>query len=113
MASAPHNPAFAPAKLPDLNDHTIELARLIDWHVTHNPTHPYATFDPEEDGGDPPTMTFLEFGRGCHRLACAVAGQGPVEEGEIVALLIVCDSIMYNTTVAGLIRAGLTVSLHA
>jgi acyl-CoA synthetase (AMP-forming)/AMP-acid ligase II len=99
-----------PSPIPALSS-TFGFAHIIDYHAVHNAERPMAVFAPD-DSHKPSPVTFFEFGRACQRFARSVAPEAPIAKGEVVALLANCDTIMYMTAISGLIRAGLTVSLH-
>jgi acyl-CoA synthetase (AMP-forming)/AMP-acid ligase II len=90
-------------------DESFGLASLIDYHAVHNADRPFAVLAPDELC-NASQITFLEFGRACQRFACSMVPHAPVGRSEVVGLIINCDTIMYVTAIAGLIRAGLTVS---
>jgi acyl-CoA synthetase (AMP-forming)/AMP-acid ligase II len=95
---------------PTLNE-TFGLANLVDYHTAHNAERPFVVFA-QDASSNASQITFLEFGRACQRFARAIAPDAPVAKGEVVGLIINCDTIMYTTAILGLIRAGLTVSLY-
>ncbi|PPQ75729.1 hypothetical protein CVT24_002582 [Panaeolus cyanescens] len=85
---------------------TVTLPECVDFHTTHNPTHPIYCFS--QDGESEITnITHLEFGRACDRLAHRVrpGRQGP--DDEVVAVVALSDTLLYQTATIGLIRAGL------
>lgn len=97
--------------MPSFKD-SFGLADLIDYRATEHPKEPFAVL--AADGSSAAKqVTRLEFARACHRFAYAVATSVPVNKGEVVGLLISCDTIMYVTAIAGLIRVGLTVCTGA
>jgi hypothetical protein len=60
--------------------------------------------------GDVGVIIYRDFALGCQRFMRAVCPQVPVTRGEVVGLLLQCDTLMYQTAICGLVRAGLTVS---
>ena len=84
-------------------DGSIRPASLVDFHIAHNPTLP--AFAYSEAPGSVVEVSFLEFGRAAHRAAHLLKGN----EGEVVALIANVDNLLYQTLVAGMMRAGLVV----
>lgn len=90
-------------------DGTVRPACLIDFHLEHNPTHTAYVYS--EGPGSLVEISFLEFGRAAHRAAHILrpAISGP--ENEVVAFIANVDVLLYQTLVAGMLRAGLVASL--
>ncbi|KAF7965726.1 hypothetical protein HWV62_42156 [Athelia sp. TMB] len=82
-------------------DGSIHPASLVDFHIAHNPALP--AFAYSEAPGLVVEVSFLEFGRAAHRAAHLLKGN----EGEVVALIANVDNLLYQTLVAGMMRAGL------
>ena len=62
-------------------------------------------------GSSRTAVSYNEFADATHRIAHTVR-EGPIRgNGEVVAVIIHCDSVLYLAALAGLVRAGLTVSL--
>lgn len=53
------------------------------------------------------SISFLEFSKATHRLAHILRPNRVGEDGEVVAVIINCDSILYLALIAGLARADL------
>ena len=84
-------------------DGSVRPASLVDFHIAHNPTLPAFVFS--ETPGSVVEVSFLEFGRAAHRAAHLLQGYG----GEVVALIANVDNLLYQTLVAGMMRASLVV----
>ncbi|KAF7973245.1 hypothetical protein HWV62_15753 [Athelia sp. TMB] len=82
-------------------DGSVRPASLVDFHIAHNPTLPAFVFS--ETPGSVVEVSFLEFGRAVHRAAHLLQGN----KGEVVALIANVDNLLYQTLVAGMMRAGL------
>jgi acyl-CoA synthetase (AMP-forming)/AMP-acid ligase II len=89
----------------------LTVPELIDYHLEHSPDLTFTTFPGESINDEPSRISFLEFGRATQRFARAVRPDAPVKHGETVGIIANCDSLMYITAIAGLVRAGLTVRL--
>ena len=96
------------SNLPLLDDATT-LPSLIDFHLEHNPDSPFVTFPSSGSDTEVSTITFLEYGRACHRFARLTASIA--QRGEVVGLIANADTLLYITAVAGFARAGITVCL--
>jgi acyl-CoA synthetase (AMP-forming)/AMP-acid ligase II len=89
---------------------TLTFAEIIDYHADHNPGHPFTVFPGAAVGDDLSRISYLEFGRATQRFARAIYPDAPVKQREVVGVIVNADSLMWTTAVAGLIRAGSTVS---
>ncbi|CAL1703601.1 unnamed protein product [Somion occarium] len=92
---------------PPLDGTITVLPGFVDFQAEHHPTLPWAIFPSIENPQEPTIITFEEFTRATHRIAHALRPQRSGQDGEIVALAIHCDTILYVATMIGLIRAGL------
>lgn len=91
-------------------DGSLTLPEVVDFHRTHNPTVPIYVF--VEDGVDHLTeITYLEFGRAVDRVAHSLrpGRRGPGRE--VVAVVALSDSLLYQTLVVGIMMAGLIVCI--
>jgi hypothetical protein len=96
-----------------VSDETLEalsVAELIDYHLERNPDQSFTVFPGEYTGEELSRISFLEFGRACHRFARAIYPNAPFKENEVVGVVVNADSLMWMTALAGIIRAGATVS---
>ena len=92
------------------SDGSVNLPETVDFHRKHNPTIPIYTFI--QDGALNVTqITRLEFGRACDRVAHYLQSgtRGPTRS--VVAVLALSDSLLYQTVVVGIMRAGLIVRI--
>ncbi|KAI0337721.1 acetyl-CoA synthetase-like protein [Trametopsis cervina] len=94
-------------KLPPLDGSLTVIPGFVDFHATHNPQHPWVLFPSFEDPTQPITFTFSELAKATHRVAHRVRPGRKGEDGEVVALLIHTDAILYSALIQGLIRAGI------
>ncbi|KAG6916589.1 putative NRPS-like protein biosynthetic cluster [Tephrocybe rancida] len=86
-------------------DKNAFLPDVIDFNIKNNPEQPFYIYAESEESIK--TITHLEFGRGIHRVAHALRPCRSGTNGEVVAILALADTILYNAVVAGLIVAGL------
>ncbi|KAJ7761118.1 putative aminoadipate reductase [Mycena metata] len=83
-------------------DGSLFLHQIPDFHRIHNPDHPcYAWKDPGADQTH--VLTYLEFSRGVHRVARFTKH---LEQGKPVAVIALCDTIVYHAIFLGLMKAG-------
>ncbi|KAA1475309.1 acetyl-CoA synthetase-like protein [Dentipellis sp. KUC8613] len=102
-------------KAPPLEDESLALPDLYDWHYENSPQHPLFTY--EEAPGKLRTITWAEAVRAIHRSSYDIASRVPSEvaqaatEGRpiVIATLALTDTITYFTTEVGILRAGFTV----
>ncbi|KAJ7052219.1 putative aminoadipate reductase [Mycena amicta] len=94
--------------LPPL-DGSLNASEGIDFHLTnHNlpPAYSYATED-----GTLTNITHFEFARAAHRAAHLLRPQRNGLDGQVVAIVALTDTLLYQTVFAGCITAGLVVRL--
>ncbi|KAG6896169.1 putative NRPS-like protein biosynthetic cluster, partial [Termitomyces sp. T32_za158] len=87
-------------------DGSVTVPEVIDFNWQHNADLPMFAY--ETDGSSKATeITFLEFGRACHRVAHLVRPSRAGPDGAIVAFIALADTIVYQAVVVGLMIAGL------
>ncbi|TFK46704.1 putative aminoadipate reductase [Heliocybe sulcata] len=79
---------------------------FADFHHKHNSRRTCAQFASDETG-EIVRVTFEEFARASHRIARALRADGRLKNGEVVALIALCDTLMYMAMLVGMTRAGL------
>ncbi|TCD69319.1 putative NRPS-like protein biosynthetic cluster [Steccherinum ochraceum] len=79
----------------------------LDWHAEYNPSTPWVIFPTPHGPEATKTLSFLEFAQASHRVAHVLRPGRAGPEGQVVALLLHCDSIHYNAMLAGTMRAGI------
>ncbi|KZP13552.1 acetyl-CoA synthetase-like protein [Athelia psychrophila] len=84
---------------------TIRPAALVDFYLEHNPTHKLYVYS--EAPGALVEISFLEFGRAAHRAGHLLRPKRSGPENEVVASIANVDILLYQTLVAGMMRAGL------
>lgn len=98
-----NDPAFPP-----LDGSLTAIPGLVDFQVEHGPDRPWAVFP----AGSPVTsVSYKQFADATHRVAHMFCPDKKRADGEVVALIIHCDSALYLALLAGLIRAGFVVSI--
>ncbi|KAG6901213.1 hypothetical protein C0995_015283, partial [Termitomyces sp. Mi166 len=86
---------------------SLFIPDAIDFNIKNNPEQPFFTFaDPKAPTGLQ-VITHLEFGRAAHRVAHALRPNRAGEDGQVVAIIALSDSMLYQAIVAGCIIAGL------
>ncbi|KIP04467.1 hypothetical protein PHLGIDRAFT_193243, partial [Phlebiopsis gigantea 11061_1 CR5-6] len=94
----------ANTQFPPLDGSLSAIPGLVDWQVEHGPERPWAVFPA---GSCRTAVSYQEFADATHRIAHTVCRGTTRGKGDVVALIIHCDSVLYLATLAGLIRAGL------
>lgn len=94
-------PAFPP-----LDGSLSVVPGFVDFQATNNAQHPWTVFAPDSPVS---SISFEEYADATHRIANVFRPDGTNAKGEIVALILHCDSVLYLATLAGLIRAGFVV----
>jgi acyl-CoA synthetase (AMP-forming)/AMP-acid ligase II len=89
-------------------DGTVTLPETVDFHRKHNPTVPVYVFI-EDEASNTTNVAHLEFGRACDRVAHYLRPGRHGPDREVVAVLALSDSLLYQAIVIGIMRAGLIV----
>lgn len=92
-------------------DGTISIPEAIDFNLKNNPDQPAFVFSHDNTPNTATTITHLEFSRACHRVAHKVRPGRSGQEGQVVAILALVDTIVYHAIIAGLMQAGFTVCI--
>lgn len=82
----------------------------IQFNMAHNAAQPLYTFADSSAPRGINVITHLEFGRAAHRVAHILRPDRNGVDGEVVALVLQADTVMYHALVAGLIVAGCVVN---
>ena len=93
---------------PPLNG-TVYLQEAIEFHWQHNAEAPLYVFS--EDGKDQVTeISYLEFGRACHRVAHSISSRVKATEARpVIALIALTDTAVYQAICVGVMKAGFIV----
>ncbi|GJE99113.1 acetyl-CoA synthetase-like protein [Phanerochaete sordida] len=91
--------------LPPLDGSISVLPGLVDFNERQNPDLPWAILAPES-GTDVVSISFAEYAKATHRVARILRPDGSSANGEVIAVLAHCDSLLYLALLAGLVRAG-------
>ena len=83
---------------------------FVDFHAEHNAGLPWAKYSSRTDPRVVECITFSQFSEATHRVAHAVRPNRQGSDGQVVTLLIHCDTVLYLATLVGLVRAGYVVS---
>ncbi|KNZ79425.1 L-aminoadipate-semialdehyde dehydrogenase large subunit [Termitomyces sp. J132] len=87
-------------------DGSVTIPETIDFHWKHNAELPMFTYS-REGSSEVTEITYLEFGRACHRVAHLVRPIRAGPDREIVAFIALADTIVYHAVTIGLMIAGL------
>ncbi|KAG5723894.1 Linear gramicidin synthase subunit D [Termitomyces sp. T112] len=91
--------------LPVFNE-DLFVVDAIKFNMENNATQPFYTFVDSDAPGRIHTITHLEFGRAAHRVAHLLRPNRRGVDGQVVALILQTDTVLYHGIVAGLIVAG-------
>lgn len=97
-------------KFPPLDGSITVLPGFADFQAAHNPSSPWVVFPSIGDPTESTSVSFLELAKATHRMAHALRPGRTGDEGQVVAVLVHCDAILYLPLVIGMVRAGLKVS---
>lgn len=87
---------------------SLTLPETLDFHSKHNPTLPVYVYANTCDSNETTAISYVEFGRACHRVARLVQPNGHLE---VVAFIALVDTIVYQAVIVGLMVAGAVVSI--
>ncbi|TCD62140.1 hypothetical protein EIP91_007292 [Steccherinum ochraceum] len=94
-------------KSPPRDGSLYVLPGFMDFHAEHAPNNSWVTFPSREDPTKSASVSYQEGVEATHRVAHALRPGRTGPEQEVVAMLLNCDSIMYNATMIGMFRAGI------
>ena len=100
---------MAQPRRPPLDGSLTVVPGFVDFHAEHNPDLPWTKFPSRADPTKAESISFAEFARASHRVAHYIRPHRQGGDGEVVAVLIHCDSVLYVAVIAGFIRAGVVV----
>lgn len=89
-------------------DSDLGLPEVVNFHLKHNPqainyVHASAT-------NQLLTISRLEFGRACHRIAHSLLSDTSNSPGAVMAIVALADPILYHAAIVGCMMVGLVVS---
>ncbi|KDR70727.1 hypothetical protein GALMADRAFT_75816 [Galerina marginata CBS 339.88] len=87
-------------------DGSLTIPEVLEFHWKHNAELPIYAFC--DDGKQTVTeISYLEFGRACHRVAHSIGPKVPSTGGrQVVALIAVVDTMLYQAICVGIMKAG-------
>ncbi|KAG6843004.1 hypothetical protein H0H93_002586, partial [Arthromyces matolae] len=94
------SPSFPPL------DGSVTIPESVDFNLEHNPNLDAFVFS-EEGSAEITEISYLEFGRACHRVAHLVRPGRSGADKEVVAFIALADTIVYQAVTIGLMIAGL------
>lgn len=98
--------------VPPLDNGLTVLPGFVDFQAQNNPEKPFAIWQRQDAHGGTQSVSYLQFAQATHRIAHALRPNREGEEGQVVAILIHTDALLYMAVIAGCCRAGLVVSTH-
>lgn len=87
------------------------LPAFLDYYMDLAPSTPFAKFPSIDDPDKVTTISYSDFAKATHRVAHALCPDGVGTKGEVVAVLVHCDSILYMALLIGMMRAGMVVRI--
>jgi acyl-CoA synthetase (AMP-forming)/AMP-acid ligase II len=91
-------------------DGSLLFPDIIDFHMMRNASLPMYIFPDPQDTSALISISYREFGRAAHRVAHALRPGRAGVEGQVMAIIIHTDTLLYTTLIAGMIIAGIVVS---
>lgn len=95
---------------PPLDGSLTVVPGFVDFHAQHNPERPWVILAADSKESSSTRVSFREYASATHRVAHHVRPGRVGCDGEVIAVLINCDAVLYLAVIAGVIRAGLVVS---
>ncbi|KAH8088908.1 putative aminoadipate reductase [Cristinia sonorae] len=94
-------------KYPHSDGSVPALWGTLDWQAEHHSSETWAIFPSPEDPTKLDSLSFLDLALASHRVAHELRPIRTSSDGEVVVLLLHCDTIHYGAVVVGAMRAGL------
>ncbi|KAF8878948.1 putative aminoadipate reductase [Infundibulicybe gibba] len=95
------DPVFPPL------DGSVTIPEVIDFNATHNADSPIFAYSKDDSPSETTEISYLEFSRACHRVAHVLRPGRSGDEGEVVALVALTDTVQYQALTIGMTKAGL------
>jgi hypothetical protein len=95
--------------IPPVDGTLLTLYDFVDFQKKHNADHPWVMFPSPDDRSTVASISFAELEEASHRIAHMVRPGRKGPDGEVVALILHTDTVLYLAVVIGLSRAGLVV----
>ncbi|KAJ3503559.1 hypothetical protein NLJ89_g8377 [Agrocybe chaxingu] len=93
-------------RIPPPRDGSVTLPEAVDYHRKHHPDRPVFFF--HSDGNpDVTEISFLEFARATDRVGHYLRPRREGPEKQVVALIALSDSLLYQAVTLGIMRAGM------
>nr|GAT45908.1 acetyl-CoA synthetase-like protein [Mycena chlorophos] len=103
MSPAPEKPTFTQPPL----DGSLDFNGIIDFHRLAPNLTPAYSWANDDDDGTIVNVSHFEFVRAAHRVAHLLRPSREGQDGAVIGLLALTDSLLYQTLVAGCMIAGL------
>ncbi|KAG1821117.1 acetyl-CoA synthetase-like protein [Suillus subaureus] len=87
-------------------DGSLSLPELVEFNAQYNSDVTFFVYD-KPDSNDLVSISHSDFRRACHRAAQAIRQGGAGADKEVVALIGISDTLLYQTVFMGIIFAGL------
>ncbi|KAI0079020.1 acetyl-CoA synthetase-like protein, partial [Panus rudis PR-1116 ss-1] len=97
----------ATMKVPPLDGSIPILPGFTDFHAEHNFDQPNFLFPSRSNPNETDSISFRQFAKATHRMAHLLRPNRRGKDGEGIALLVNCDTLLYAVLVVGAVRAGL------
>ncbi|KAF5384130.1 hypothetical protein D9615_003351 [Tricholomella constricta] len=94
-----------PPVLPTLHE-DFQIPDIVDFNLKNNPEQPFYTYSDHKAPSGLAVITHLEFGRATHRAAHALRPNRADADGQVVAIIALVDTVVYQAILVGLIVAG-------
>lgn len=95
---------------PPLDGSLSVIPGFVDFQAQYNSDKPWVVFP---IGSPIESISYKQFSDATHRMARAVRPDSTHANGEVVAVIIHCDTVLYLALLVGLIRAGFIVRVFS
>jgi acyl-CoA synthetase (AMP-forming)/AMP-acid ligase II len=99
------------ATLPPRDESLPTIPDIADFHAKHNADKPWLIFPSRTSPQEMASLSYKEMNEASHRIAHMLRPGRHGPEGEVVALLINTDTILYAAVLLGVMRAGYVVRI--
>ena len=98
---------------PPLDGSLRTLVDFADWHAKHNPGKAWLVFPSNSSSNEVVSLSYSQMNKASHRIAHMVRPNREGHDGEVVALVVNTDIVLYVALLLAVMRAGFVVSVYS
>lgn len=94
---------------PPLDGSLRTVSDVADWHAKHNPSKPWLIFSSKALPEQLTSLSYKEVNDASHRIAHLLRPNREGQDGEVIAVILNTDTVLYVAMLLGIMRAGFVV----